>query len=128
VNQVDADRPAREAVCRCNAALFTGAPIKLSMHNFDSLVERGEIPFAVHFWAPWSGPCRAMAPIFEQAAREFEPRARFGKLNIDEEQPIMARYGVRSVPTIAVFHHRSVARLHAGLVNFHTLRQLVGVG
>ena len=86
VNRIPADRPASEAKCgACKASLFTGEPIALTAQTFDKHVARNDMPVIVDFWAPWCGPCRAMAPIFDKAAKELEPRARFAKVNVDEE-------------------------------------------
>ncbi len=65
-----------------------------------------------------------MAPIFERAAKELEPRARFAKLNVDEEPAIAARYGIQGIPTLIVFDHGKVAKQHAGLVDMNFLRGL----
>jgi thioredoxin 2 len=67
-----------------------------------------------------------MAPIFERAAKELEPRARFAKVNVDEETSIAGRYGIRGIPTLIVFDHGKVAKQHAGLVDMAFLRGLVG--
>ncbi len=125
VNRVSADRPAAEAVCgSCKSRLFPGEPVTLTAANFDKHIGRSDMPVIVDFWAPWCGPCRAMAPIFERAAKELEPRARFAKLNVDEEPAIAARYGIQGIPTLIVFDHGKVAKQHAGLVDMNFLRGL----
>jgi thioredoxin 2 len=65
-----------------------------------------------------------MAPVFDRAAKELEPRARFAKLNVDEEPSIAARYGIRGIPTLIVFDHGKVAEQRAGLVDINFLRGL----
>jgi thioredoxin 2 len=127
VNRVRADRPAAEAVCgQCKTRLFSGEPIALTTANFDKHIERNDMPVIVDFWAPWCGPCRAMAPIFERAAKELEPRARFAKINVDEEPEIASRYGIRGIPTLIAFDHGKIATQHAGLVDINFLRGLTG--
>jgi thioredoxin 2 len=102
--RVPADRIAETPRCpRCHEPLFKGEPIHLTAANFDQHVANSEVPVVVDFWAPWCGPCRAMAPVFEQAARRVEPNARFAKLNTDDAQDIAVRLGIRSIPTLMVF-------------------------
>jgi thioredoxin 2 len=126
VNRVPRDRPAAEAVCgACKAKLFTGEPIVLTGKTFDKHIERNDAPVIVDFWAPWCGPCRAMAPVLDRAAKELEPRARFAKVNVDEEPAIAARYGIHGIPTLIAFEKGSVAKQHAGLVDIDFLRSLV---
>ena len=70
---------------------------------FDQDVLNSEVPVLVDFWAPWCGPCKAMAPAFERTAKALEPRFRFLKVNTDEEPVLAGRYGIRSIPTMIVF-------------------------
>jgi thioredoxin 2 len=88
---------------RCQRALFTAVPLSLDQDDFDRFVNKSEIPLLVDFWAPWCGPCRMMAPAFEQAASLLEPRVQLIKINTEEQQSVAAKYGIRSIPTLILF-------------------------
>lgn len=88
---------------KCHSALFSGKPIELGESNFDRHVSRGDLPLVVDFWAPWCGPCIAMAPFFATTASQLEPRLRFAKLNTQDEPGPAARFNIRSIPTLIVF-------------------------
>lgn len=110
---------------KCKEPLFTGRPIALSDQTFDRHLTRSEIPLVVDFWAEWCAPCRMMAPFFEQAAAELEPRIRFAKINTDENPALSQRYQISSIPTTAVFKGgREVAR-QPGAMNLPQLLQWI---
>jgi thioredoxin 2 len=103
-NRVHADDLANAPDCgKCHEALFTGHPVNLSATEFDRHITRSQLPVLVDFWAPWCGPCRMMAPAFEQAAAQLEPKVQLVKVNTDEAQGLGARLNIRSIPTVALF-------------------------
>jgi len=112
VNRVPADRLAQAPKCgQCHQPLFSGHPVALTAATFGKHIQRSDIPVLVDFWAPWCGPCKMMAPQFEQAARLLEPRVRFAKVDTEAEQQLGAQFGIRSIPTLALFSGgREIAR------------------
>ncbi len=89
---------------------------------FDKQINRSDIPVVVDFWADWCGPCKMMAPAYEQVAAELEPSFRFLKVDTEAEQHLAARYNIRSIPTLMVFRHGSIVAQRAGAVDRNSLR------
>jgi thioredoxin 2 len=122
VNRVPHDRLGQGAKCgKCHAPLFTGAPLALGEARFAQHTQRNDVPVVVDFWAPWCAPCRMMAPAFEEAARRLEPRVRLVKVNTEEAQGLAARFGIRSIPTVAIFRRGQELARTAGAMDLGRL-------
>lgn len=126
VNRIPTDRPAQQAVCgKCTTKLFEGRPLELNGMRFDRHTQRSDIPVVADFWAPWCGPCRALAPVLDRAARELEPKARFVKVNVDDNQELAGKLGVRGIPALFALKHGRLVAQRTGVADFNSLRRWV---
>jgi thioredoxin 2 len=118
LNRVPAARAGDRPNCgKCHQPLFPGHPVALDAASFGVHAGSSDLPLLVDFWAPWCGPCRMMAPAFEEAARTLEPQMRLAKVNTEEAQDLAARFAIRSIPTMVLFRGgREVAR-QSGAMN-----------
>jgi thioredoxin 2 len=129
MNRVATDRLARgrRAVCgRCRTALALDAgPVVVTDATFADEVEQSPLPVVVDLWAAWCGPCRVLAPIIDEVAREMAGRLRFAKLNVDENPATASRFGVRSIPTLLVLRQgREIDRIVGVQPKTELLRRL----
>ena len=113
---------------KCHNPLFSDHPLALRGASFDQHISRSDLPVIVDFWAPWCGPCRAMAPHYDEAARRLQHQARFAKVNSDEEPQLSSRFGIRGIPTLMAFRNgREVARQTGGMDLNSLLRWVSGI-
>jgi len=116
-NRIPQASEGKELNCgSCHQPLFGSEPQSLDAAGFQAQISKSQIPVVVDFWAPWCGPCRAMAPAFQQVSALMGTRARFIKVNTEEQGALASRYAIQSIPTLAIFSGgREIARRSGAL-------------
>jgi len=92
-------------------------PLQVSDANFEQEILKSDIPALVDFWAAWCGPCRAIAPVVEELARDYQGKVKVAKMNVDENAKTPAKYGIRAIPTLIIFQDGQVVEQITGAVS-----------
>lgn len=118
VNAIPVKESYLKAACgHCKASLLETKPLSVTMESFDQIILNDQRLIIADFWAPWCGPCRSMAPSFEEAARSFPLKAQFIKINTEELQQLGARFAIRSIPTVIAFKNNRIIDQFSGALS-----------
>ena len=99
--------------------------IEFSDQNFDSEVLESKTPVLVDFWAVWCGPCKAIAPIIEEIANDFNGKVSVGKVDVDNNNQVAMKYGIRSIPTLLLFNNGEVVDQVIGNVGKESIESML---
>ncbi len=99
--------------------------LQLTDATFEEEVLKSEIPVLVDFWAPWCGPCRAMGPVIDEMANEYEGKVKISKMNVDENQATPSKYGIRAIPTLILFKGGEVVEQITGAVSKSSIKEMI---
>ena len=93
--------------------------------NFEPEILKSDVPAMVDFWAPWCGPCKVIAPVIEELAKEYEGRVQAAKMNVDENPATPSRYGIRGIPTVIIFKDGQIFDQIVGAVSKSKVEDMI---
>ena len=126
LNRVDLSRAEAQPKCgTCRVPLVLDAPVVLTDANFDTVVGNSTVPVMVDFYADWCGPCKMMAPVFAQFAKQQRGQAIVAKLDTDRNPGVASRFAIRSIPTIALLKDGKEVARQVGALPLGQLEQMV---
>ena len=99
--------------------------IEINSGNFEQEVLKSDVPVVIDFWAPWCGPCRVFSPIIDEVSKEYEGKAKFAKLNTDDNQEIAVKYNIMSIPTVMLFVEGKPKATSVGAVPKEALKEWI---
>jgi len=124
LNRVPDERLADAPKCgQCGALLLPGKPVDLNASNFDRFIARAGLPVLVDFWADWCGPCKMMAPIFQQVAAEMGTRVRFAKVDTEANSQVSMRHHIKGIPSLILFKNGEEVARTSGAMEAHALKR-----
>lgn len=99
--------------------------LEFNDQNFEAEVLKADTPVLVDFWAEWCGPCKALTPVIEELANDYQGKAKVGKLNVDHSPETAGKYGIRGIPTVLLFKNGEIAEQQVGVVPKETFSGLI---
>jgi thioredoxin 2 len=124
LNRVPDERLADAPKCgQCGSLLLPGKPVDLNASSFDRFIARAGLPVLVDFWADWCGPCKMMAPIFQQVAAEMGTRVRFAKVDTEANSQVSMRHHIKGIPSLILFKNGAEVARTSGAMEAHALKR-----
>ncbi len=126
LNRIDLDRAAERPKCGdCGRPMLLDRPVKVTADEFDRVIADSDVPVLVDFYADWCGPCKVMAPILDEIARERLGHLLVAKLDTDANPDVSRRFGIRGIPTLILFRHGDEAGREVGAVPRSSIEALI---